>query len=119
MKDNNGNILYRQGNAIKLQLQNEPHPRKLGVINEELSLLEIHRDSSKHLFQKNNSYGFNEALLSSATKFNKIQLIIDDVNIYLIPIKVIKEQGNYLNFKQQGFEIQIFLTLTIIEKYKQ
>lgn len=117
--DNAGNMLYRQGNAIKLKLSSEPHPRKIGRIEEDKKILIIQRDSTKHLFDKINGYGFNYQLLCTATKFNKVLLeIIDKKERYLIPIDTILLDGQFLNFKQQGFEIQIFIPLTIINDFK-
>lgn len=122
MQDNNGNVLFRQGDVIKLQLSSEPHPRKIGKIIESRKVLQVNRDSSIHLFIKNNSYGFNEALLRSATIFDKVEILEKsngENNRYIVPLNIIFEKGSYLNFKQQGFEIQIFLKLDIIKQYKQ
>ncbi len=121
MKDTSGNILYIQEGIIRLQLVNEPHPRKIGKLIESTSILQVNRDYNNHLFRQTNSYGFNETIIRTATKFDKVELIEkrgDDTNKYLIPLQVIKEKGTYLNFKQQGFEIQIFLKLDIIQQYK-
>ncbi len=118
IEDKEGNVLYRQNNTIKLHLKSEPHPRKIGKIDEENKQLIIERDSTKHLFEKINGYGFNYELLSSATKFEYIKLIITDKKTsYLIPLNIILTKGQFMNFKQQGFEIQIFLSLTIIEQF--
>ena len=116
--DVKGNQLFRNGDDILLRLVSENHNRKIGKIIEDKKLLEVHRDSKKHFFFKGSAYGFNDALLRSATKFDKIGLIIDNKDRYLIPISVIREQGTYLQFSQQGFEIQIFLKMSIIENYK-
>jgi hypothetical protein len=122
MHDNNGNLLFKQGNVIKLQLASEPHPRKIGILNEALNILQVIREPNKHLFRKNNSYGFNETILRTATKFTHIELLEKNGTIllakYLIPIKIILEQGTYLNFKGQGFEVQIFLRIETIKQYK-
>lgn len=118
MEDKDGNLLYRQGNAIKLHLKSEPHPRKIGNINEAEKFLHIVRDSTIHLFHKINGYGFNYTVLNSAKLFTHIKLEIKDKKrIYLIPLVEILSQGKFMNFKNEGFELQIFLSLTIIEQF--
>lgn len=118
MQDNEGNRLYRVRDNIYLHLNSEPHPRLIGLIDEANNCLHVRRDSSKHLFIKGNAYGFNETILRTATKFDKVKLCIDKTNNYMIPVSVILEQGEYLNFKSQGFELQLFLKVPTIETYK-
>jgi hypothetical protein len=110
IQDEYGNKLYRRKDTIFLHLTSEQNPRKLGIIDEENQVIVITRESSKHLHRLSNSYGFNLQLLKTATVFNSIRLIVDNIH-YLIPIKLIKEKGKFLFFKQQGFELQVFLSL--------
>lgn len=118
IKDKVGNTLYRQGDIIKLHLASEPHPRKLGKIDEVNKKLIVERNSTKHIFHKLNAYGFNYDLLNTATKFTHVELKITDLKKkYFVPIEEIITKGQFLNFKGQGFEVQIFLSLTIIEQY--
>jgi hypothetical protein len=44
--------------------------------------------------------------------------LIDDFGAYKIPRGELLNNGTYLDFKQIGFERQIFLGLEIIQKYK-
>jgi hypothetical protein len=110
VEDEHGNRLYRRSNTVFLQLENEAYPRKLGIIDEENQVIEIIRESSKHLHRKSNSYGFNFQLLSTATVFNKIKLVVDGMP-FLFPVELVRKKGKFLYFKQQGFEKQIFLSL--------
>jgi hypothetical protein len=118
MTDNHGNKLYRLNDQIKLHLVSEKSARVIAKIDEENKLLEVRRLSKKHLFIKGNAYGFNDSLLRTATKFDKVKLIIDNKEEYLIPLEIIKEKGKYLFFNQQGFELQIFISLNDLENYK-
>lgn len=122
MQDTTGNIIYRLNNTLFIQLKNEKVPRKIGVINVEEKTLIIKRIENIHLFLKNNSYGFNYTVLSTATTFDKVKLIektTAETNEYVIPLEEILKKGDFLNFKQQGFELQIFLKKEIIEQWKR
>jgi len=110
------NELRVVNNRISLKFKDEKYPRGVGVINERNGFLFISRIRAKHLHKKMNGYGFNHMILKQATKFDKIKLS-DDFGTYLIPISVILEQGKFLHFKKQGFELQIFLHLDVMRKY--
>lgn len=115
--DTQGNeILINNGSTILLKLTNETRVRRLGIINSKHYFV-VHRNRKTHLHYKTNSYGFNYYIVKNAQKFNYI-LLIDKSGKYLIPNNVILEQGKILQFKSEGFELQIFLTLKIIKKYK-
>jgi hypothetical protein len=43
---------------------------------------------------------------------------VDDDTLYIFPKKLISDSGIFLNFKQQGFELQKFLNVNLIESYK-
>jgi hypothetical protein len=80
--------------------------------------LEVMRERSKHLFRKFNAYGFNHHILANATLFDHV-LLKEDNGVYNVPKEVILEKGKFMNFKNHGgFELQIFLPLDEIEKYK-
>lgn len=115
ISDNLGNniIISDGGKNISLKLKAESKKREIGTINLEERYLQVKRIKSKHLFRKTNSYGFNHYILSNAKKFDKV-MISDDDGRWLIPIKLILEKGHFLHFKNDGFELQIFLSLDII-----
>jgi hypothetical protein len=100
--------------SIKLQ---DTKIREVGKVNLKERIIEIKRDKAKHLFRKNNSYGFNEHLIKTAKTFDKIKLT-DDGGTYIFPKSEILEKGKYLFFKEQGFEKQLFLPLEAINKFK-
>jgi hypothetical protein len=121
LKDKEGNTLFKKENCLFILLANEKFPRKIGILDEKEKTLIVNRKENIHLFHKNNSYGFNYQILNTATKFNKVKLIErtkDGTNIYNIPLDVILKEGTFLNFKKEGFELQIFLKKEIIEKWK-
>jgi hypothetical protein len=114
--DKFGNAIIVSGNSISLKLKSEKRIRQIGTINLKDKYLSVDRIRSKHLFRKNNSYGFNHYVLFNATKFDKV-LLSDDFGTWLIPISIILEKGSFLHFNKDGFELQIFLPLDIITKY--
>jgi uncharacterized pyridoxamine 5'-phosphate oxidase family protein len=101
---------------IFLKLKKEKKKREIGIIYVSQSTLFITRNREKHLFRKNQSYGFNEFIISHATKFEYVRFN-DEFISALIPRKVILEKGSYLHFKENGFERQLFLSLEEINKY--
>jgi hypothetical protein len=118
MTDTHGNRLYSKGATVYLRLSQGEH-RKLGVIDPKQKVFAVKRERAKHLFRKNNSYGFNHHFLSTPTvAFDKI-LLEDDYGKFLIPVKYVMENSKFLNFLQKGFERQIFLQLERIETFKQ
>ena len=76
------------------------------------------RLSSKHLYRKLNAYGINvEVLLELGVEFVKI--VSDHVDVYLLPIEVIKAEAvKDKLFRHEGFELQRYLTMTLLERYK-
>jgi len=103
--------------SIFLNLKAENKSRQIGVLYTKDRRLEVNRNRSRHLFRKNNSYGFNEHIIRTAILFDSV-LLKDEFGVFDIPRSVILENGTYLEFMEQGFEKQIFLSLEIIERYK-
>jgi hypothetical protein len=103
--------------TIYLKLASESRSREVGRVILSKRLLEILRDKDKHLFRKNNSYGFNEVLISTGTKFDNV-MVRDKDGIYIFPKELILEKGSYLHFKDTGFERQLFLPISEMEQYK-
>lgn len=77
----------------------------------------VRRTRSKHLFKKLNAYGFCYRIINEATKFDHVK-ISDDYGTYLIPRQVMLDEGEFLHFKKQGFELQIFVNLFTLNRYK-
>jgi len=114
IEDKAGNEIYRKQDDIYLALKEENRTRKVGTIVGDKIIMK--RDSKKHYFRKGDSYGFNHNLLIRLNKVTKVELHIDKKK-HLIPIDYILEKGEFLLFKQQGFELQIFLKTDLIETF--
>lgn len=117
-KDGNTLIIEMSGNVF-LKLDKENRQRRLGFIDRNKKLFIITRNREKHLHQKSNSYGFNHHIISKAKSFDKI-LLKDNYGEYEFPVSKILDHGKtYLQFKQKGFELQIFLPLEVIELHRK
>jgi hypothetical protein len=117
IEDEAGNKLIINGNRISLKFANEQYARLIGVINLENRFMFVLRTRKKHLFKKLNAYGFCYRVISEAKKFDYIK-IADEFGTYLIPRKVMLDRGEFLHFKKQGFELQIFLNIHLMNRYK-
>jgi hypothetical protein len=118
--DEKGNELIAKtnDNVISLYLKLvEKSERLLGIIDKKEKTFQIKRNREKHLFKRNKSYGFNHYVLKNAKTFDKIYLL-DDVTSWIIPVKFILENGSFMQFQQQGFELQIFIPLEKIAQFE-
>ena len=116
VKDSVNRIIY-----IKLASENKP--RKIWYINPKKRWLVVLRKKSRHFHRLSKSYGFNFEILDKAQQFDKILLRENmgtkSAKTYEIPVKVILEEGEFLFFKEQGFEKQIFLKLKRIKDFER
>ena len=119
--DEKGNELIAKTNdkiiSLYLKLSTEKSERLLGIIDKNEKTFQIKRIREKHLFKRNKSYGFNHYVLKNAKTFDKIYLL-DDITSWIIPVKFILENGSFMQFQQQGFELQIFIPLEKIAKFE-
>jgi hypothetical protein len=104
--------------TIYLRLANENNLRELGIVNAKNRTFKITRDPQKHLFLKNHSYGFNEYVIRTAKKFDNIHLVETTGNEYIFPRQLVMDRGDYLHFKTEGYERQLFLQLSELTEYK-
>jgi hypothetical protein len=116
--DEEGNILtkYEDG-TVSLRIKTEaPRERRLGLIMGDTFYTTREND---HLHIKSNSFGFNYFLLKKST-FQYVMLSAYD-KYYKIQKTEILTNGKILHFKKSAdgnsFELQMFLSLDIIEKY--
>ena len=79
--------------------------------------LTIKRNREKHLLKKGNAYGLNHKLIADATRLDTVR-IIDDFGRWDVPREFILENGKFLLFAKQGFELQIFISLEQIAQFK-
>jgi hypothetical protein len=128
-EDNAGNTLYLRiwsnenkldvGGSIFLKLRSESKKRNLGNLIIKDRSFHIIRDSGKHYHYKSKSYGFNWNIINDADLGIKtIHLIVDKKDKYIIPKSILDTYGKFLNFKQQGFELQKFLPFDMIKNFK-
>lgn len=120
--DENGNKLICSNNGnriiVSLKLLSEVRSRNLGTINLSSRVIKIKRNSKKHLMRSVNGYGFNHRLLADSKLFDTICLSDENSN-WQIPKQFILDNGVFLNFNKQGFELQVFIRLYNIEQFKK
>lgn len=118
--DKNGNevsLLYNGVCELKLVMENKT--RVLGKI--ENRILKIYKPNS-HIHYKTNSIGFNAELIDNDFGYDFIELEFRG-NKYLFEKKIIVINGFYMQFKNtqygNSYELQKFLSMDIIQNYKQ
>ena len=120
--DDYGNKLICSNNGdriiVSLKLVSEIRSRSLGTINLISRVIKIKRNSKKHLMRSVNGYGFNHRLIADSKLFDTICLS-DENSDWQIPKQFILDNGAFLNFNKQGFELQIFIGLYNIEQFKK
>lgn len=123
--DASGNKLGVQGAQIKLLLSERGESRVIGLFDPQSGILEVERDPQRHLFRKGNAYGINDEMLRLSRVCHTLRISLISgrgrsrrlVKRFDVPIEWALENGRYLNFKQQGFERQIFLSMEQLEGY--
>lgn len=100
---------YKEVVTLHLQLVGQ-RERKLGRIILKDRVFQVIRKRDKHLFWKKMAYGFNHYVLLHSKLFDTIHLK-DEKYDWAVPRKWILENGQFLTFKNQGFERQLFVSL--------
>ena len=115
VEDKNGNIVSLLSSGIvELKLINENKIRVLGkIVNK---VIKIFRPFN-HIHYKTNSIGFNAALIENNFGFDFIELEFRG-NKYFFSKEVLITNCFHLQFFTNANELQKFLKLEIIEKYK-
>ena len=116
IEDAFGNKIIRKQAKIYLKLAEEDSHREIGYIDFKTGTFICRRRKSVHLHIKSNSYGFNHKIMTEAVTFDKVKIYIDAA-VYLMPVEDIVKYGQFLFFKQKGFELQLFVPVEIIERY--
>lgn len=111
IKENNKIII------VSLKLEDHKKHRLIGTVTKSTRTIEMRRKRDIHLFRKSNSYGFNDYVLTNQTLFDFIRLN-DETNHWKIPVKFVVDNGTYLNFSQQGFELQRFVSLEDLKQFE-
>lgn len=128
--DNQGNQLFlrvfyneRKENVcanVHLKLKSSGRPRNLGRYDFNSRTFYCQRKMSKHYHYAMKGFGFNwKVLQDSYLNIERIHLIVDDEVHYEFPKSLIAEYGSFLNFKEQGFELQRFIRLDLIKRYNK
>jgi hypothetical protein len=111
IKENNKIII------LTLKLESHNKHRLIGTVTKSTRTIEMRRKRDIHLFRKGNAYGFNDYVLRNQTSFDWIRLN-DETNHWKVPVKFILDNGTYLNFSEQGFELQRFVSLEQLEQFR-
>lgn len=110
---------YDKRVVLYLKLKAEGNKkRKVGVITKSTHTMQVKRNREKHLFIKTMSWGFNDYILRRTELFDKIWLVDNWGDEWVIPVPFILENGHYFYFLKQGFEKQVFIKLEEIEQFK-
>lgn len=96
--------------------------RNLGEVNTSTKTLYVRRDRDKHYMLNVGGYGFNYTVINDLRGFlfDRVLLheIVGDRNRYfMVPVDIVKSCGKVLNFKTQGFEVQLFLKHEYYEQF--
>lgn len=114
--DKNGNEVSLLYNGVcELKLVNENKVRVLGKIQDRI--LKVFRPFN-HIHYKTNSIGFNAEMIDNDFGFDFVELEFRG-NKYFFSKEVLIENCFHLRFAANNNELQKFLKLDIIEKYKQ
>ena len=105
-----GSRLYNENDTIYLQVGNEPKARKIGWLVRKQKRFFTERIPSRHLHAKSQCYGFCFQLLKNAQAFDEV-VIVEPTRMLCAKVKDILDENNFLYFKTQGFERQIFYPL--------
>lgn len=103
---------------IHLKLKGEERRRFIGNYYFDNHTIYLRRDSNKHFHYSTKSYGFNYRLINDPHLDIKWIVVKIDDNVYRFPKSMLDSYGTYLQFKQQGFELQRFLKFNMIKNYK-
>ncbi len=101
---------------VRLFIRSDRKERTLGIIDKIERVVNMVRTRSKHLHSKSNSYGFNYLLINEAKTFDVV-VLKDEITTYKIPKHIILKHGEFLFFKQRGFEKQIFVPLALLDTF--
>jgi hypothetical protein len=106
--DKYGNELTCKDGRVFLRLNGTSRSRCLGVISGETFYTQ--RKTEAHLMRTLEDIGFNWHLIKRGT-FNKVVVEISDGRILRTTREHILQCGSTKFFKNQGFELQIFLPI--------
>ena len=103
--------------TVELKLVSEKRRRLVGVLTKSTGVFNVVRNREKHLHRQSNSYGFNFRIFEMSNHIKTV-VLSDELMRYKIPIRYILENTNFLFFKQQGFELQTFISLEQLNQFR-
>lgn len=111
-----GNKMVSNVTTGRLDLFLESNDRMVGRIKKSQSSGKIYYHKSglkrkEHLFRKNQSWGINNCIVE-ALPSGSMLLVDSDCGRYQITVEDARAYGEFLLFKQQGFELQLFIPLS-------
>ena len=116
IKDQFGNQLtFRKSGWVELFLKRNKETRKLGYLRQERvtrqHIFFSPRNEKRHTFKALDAWGVNHNLLQRLDKFpgETLFVITTELGKYRLPVKVIKEKGQFQHHKEPGFELQLFV----------
>lgn len=128
MKDMDDNILtlhaHREGlYKITIQLRSEKREREIAQIDVEHRCMSMTRDKSKHFMRALCGYGFNWTLINKDMPMRVDNVLLiehdgNDTDYYLIPINEVKRLGEKKYFGKVGMELQWFMHMREIVKFR-
>lgn len=90
--------------------------RKLGEFYPASGTLHVFRNREKHLHFITQSYGFNYTLLTRLPNLKEVVIHEKGNGLYSVALGNLLSDGEFLFFKEQGFERQIFYPITKLRK---
>lgn len=106
--------------TLYLRLKSEKRPRLLGNIDFTTKTFFCKRSRSKHYHYKSKGFGFNWTILEDEyLNIQKVHLLVDDSERYVFEKDLVKRYGKFMNFKQQGFELQRFMSFDLIKQFNK
>lgn len=110
VRDDYSNKLRFENKKLYLELSTESRERNIGEIKSSSTLIYLKKKikESVHLMRKNDSWGLHWDVIDNLPEDAQV-VIHSDKEKYQISVKKIKEVGEFLWFKTQGFERQIFV----------
>ncbi len=109
--DKYGNELWCEGGQVRLRLNGSNRVRFLGTV--EGGVFRTYRKES-HRFRAMGGIGFNWQLMKHG-KFSTVEVQLADGRTLRTARERILAEGSPLQFKTEGFELQLFVPLAVFE----
>ena len=107
-------IEYSEDGAVINVALNIHHYRERHIGKIENNVLHVRKSLKKHLHVKTNSLALNQKLIDSG-RFELVNITIDKNYAVTIPVKIIKERGQIIDYKNSGYEPQYFVPFEYFE----